>query len=102
MNYFRGRSSDRKVNTEAYLSSEDFIQDTSKILLYESNFMKDDVFIRFWKLNRMGVNDGNFIKSEVPLDERKGAFADRSVPNDTDVVYVSVNLRSFHLYLNTL
>ena len=59
-------------------------------------------FRNFWKFDRMGIDDGNFIKFKVPLNQWQRPLADGAVPNDADIVDLTVYLLCFHKKFNSL
>lgn len=97
-----GRSPYREVHTEANLIHEDAIENLFEVVMSQSNLDEFHGFRDFWKLNRMGVDDCDFIKFEVPLDERQCSLAYGAVPDDADVVNVPVDSLCFHKKLNSL
>jgi hypothetical protein len=79
------------------------IQDVSEIVPGESHLNERDFLTDFWEFNGMGVDDGDFIKFEVPLNQWQGSLPYRAMSHYANVVNVSVNLMLLlHKSLNSL
>lgn len=90
------RCANGEVDTEVNFTYKDFIEDLSEVLSSKTNFKELDVAGGLWKVYWIGINDGHVVNFKVFLNHRHSPLPDRSMSNDTDVVYLAVNLLSFH------
>ena len=81
-----------KVHAKTWWIDEDFVQYSFVVLMIYSYFKELDLFVCIWKMKRVWVNDSDFIKCKVSLDQGDCCSSNGSVPNNTYLTDKSIRL----------